>query len=88
WVPGHMGCRGNEMSDEEAKEAANPEGEQSRLRDLPQALRGRLPISKSTAKQMFAEQLKHQSRTMFEETHAGRKLRRIDGRAPSNDFRK
>ncbi|KAF7333334.1 RNase H domain-containing protein [Mycena venus] len=55
WAPGHVDIEGNERADEEAKKAAQ-DGDSSE--HLPEPLRGRLPWSKSAARQAFNAELK------------------------------
>ncbi|KAI0055114.1 hypothetical protein BV25DRAFT_1764572, partial [Artomyces pyxidatus] len=98
WVPGHLGIKGNEVVDGEAKRAAAGDEDFGSMGQdgLPAVIRGKLPIGRSAVKQAYLGTLKKRARNLFEDRdpRTGRvatrctNLRRIDPTSPSPRFQK
>ena len=86
WTAGHEGLEGNELADEEAKEAAKGHTLETKL--LPSYLRKPLLINPSAIKAAHNTMLKKEWQVGWRESERGRALARIDDTAPSSIFLK
>ncbi|KAJ6578611.1 hypothetical protein B0H10DRAFT_1692727, partial [Mycena sp. CBHHK59/15] len=84
WTPGHVDVAGNERADTEAKRAAQ-EGSSAR-KELPHALRQRLPRSKAAARQDNMAQLKAEIRREWTLSPRYERIRRYDPKLPSDAY--
>ncbi|KAJ6558648.1 hypothetical protein B0H10DRAFT_1734754, partial [Mycena sp. CBHHK59/15] len=86
WAPGHRDIPGNERADEEAKLAAQHGSAPDR--QIPKALRGTLPWSKSACKQEFTSHLKAHIAEEWTQSPRYQRLRQFDPKVPSDEYMK
>ena len=86
WTAGHVNIEGNEMTDKEAKLAA--EGTTSETATLPKSLRKPLKHNKSAAKQHFKSGLNSIWRKEWQKSPRIERLKHIDPSLPSQKFLK
>ncbi|RPD63611.1 hypothetical protein L227DRAFT_476283, partial [Lentinus tigrinus ALCF2SS1-6] len=86
WVPGHMNVHGNELADDEAKQAAR--GASSATATLPAGLRKSLSCSATAAKRAHLARLRREAAETWRASKRGRRLAAIDPSLPSTKFLK
>ena len=84
WTAGHVGIKGNEEVDGEAKKAA--EGQSSDKKELPPLLRKPLKYNKAALRQRRREVLKARWAEEWEATERAGKFKAMDLIKPSNEF--
>ena len=86
WTPGHVGIRGNEKVDEEAKKAAR-DG-LCPTHKLPALIRKELPRSKSAARQEFLWKLNLAVQEIWNSSPIFEKMAQLDPNLKHNTFAK
>jgi ribonuclease HI len=86
WTPGHVGIKGNEEADLEAKKASVHGS--SPKHKLPAPLRKELPHSKSAIRQKYHAKLKREAEKIWTKSPRYARMKQIDPTLPSPSFAK
>jgi len=84
WMPGHVGIKGNEEADVEAKKAT--EGQTSRPDKLPHTLKNKIKISKSALNQSFKEKRRKEWKEEWSKSPRYKRAKSIDSSLLSKKF--